>query len=100
ERPAASRDVGGDQGEVIEALAAPCQPARDGVAHVRTVERLHELDAHLPGLAGEREEETANALDVEAGLGELLEPESVPPDAKRRVEVADDDADVAAALEH
>src|SRR5439155_26698746 len=37
---------------------------------------------------------------VEARLGELFEAELVPPDAERRLDIVDDDADVADALEH
>src|SRR5262249_50701482 len=83
----------------VEALPFGRQPPCDGVAHVGLVERLHELDGHLARVAGERDEDAADAFDVEPGLGERLEAESVAPDAQRRVNGVPDNRDVTDPLE-
>src|SRR6516165_8383530 len=100
EQAAAGGDVIGHHRQVIEAFPLRRQTARHGIVHVRLVDRLHKLDAHLPGLAREGKENAADALDVEVGFRELLEAELVAPDAERRLRVADHDANVTDTVEH
>jgi len=85
---------------MVEAFAHLGEAAGDGIVHIRLVDGFHQLDAHFPGIAREREKDASDAFDVEAGFRELFEPELVAPDTKRRLHVVDDDADVTDAVEH
>src|SRR5437879_5118446 len=100
ERPATRRHVVGHHREMVEAFAHLGEAAGDGIVHIRLVDGFHQLDAHFPGIAREREKDAPDAFDVEAGFRELFEPELVAPDTKRRLHVVDDDADVTDAVEH
>src|SRR5262249_50326289 len=96
----AGGDVIAHHRKVVEAFALGRQTARHRIVHVRLVDRLHQLDAHLAVVAREGEEDAADTLDCEVGLRELLEAELVAPDSERRLDVVHDDADVTNAVEH